>query len=333
MANQPDTSAEEALHQLVLSICTLQGEFNITAVTPADAIMTAIRSYAEQVALNSAKVIDDFLPAPSEMLTQPNPKPPKSGELESDAIEEILLDFKLELQAPGEPAQQLSIALAAIRKEQADLVERVCLEVIGEEAATHHRRLMLNPDNQEQEGYLLEQIEDSMMRIAIGMQGGKVLPSDVHQKALDVMESAKRYAYQIRTALCKELLEEDHRAAEQNHSTPVNENGKGKSTSVNVAAPSECESDAEYVQVEPDNQERDTHDLETKLRQDLGLLEWQIRDLMPFIEARQKTAVEIAKLKALPDLAWCTVSKPRSLGHPNEAMEKRHNMPDTEEEV
>jgi hypothetical protein len=31
--------------------------------------------------------------------------------------------------------------------------------------------------------------------------------------------------------------------------------------------------------------EKDTRDLETKLRQDLGMLEWQIRDLMPIVDA------------------------------------------------
>jgi hypothetical protein len=35
----------------------------------------------------------------------------------------------------------------------------------------------------------------------------------------------------------------------------------------------------------PDDEREDKRDLETILRQDLGMLEWQIRDLMPVIES------------------------------------------------
>lgn len=39
---------------------------------------------------------------------------------------------------------------------------------------------------------------------------------------------------------------------------------------------------------ETPEQELDARDLETKLRQDLGMTEWQIRDLLPIISAHHK---------------------------------------------
>jgi hypothetical protein len=38
---------------------------------------------------------------------------------------------------------------------------------------------------------------------------------------------------------------------------------------------------------------------------------------------------EAAKLQAIPDLAWC-LGKLRGLGHPNEAMEKRWKLVNSE---
>lgn len=57
----------------------------------------------------------------------------------------------------------------------------------------------------------------------------------------------------------------------------------------------------------PSNTNQDTRDLETKLR-DLGLLEWQIRDLMPIVESTHlhKSAV----LEAIgPDEALATIAE------------------------
>jgi hypothetical protein len=55
-----------------------------------------------------------------------------------------------------------------------------------------------------------------------------------------------------------------------------------------------------------DGDELDEHNLETRLRQDLGLLEWQIRDLMPIVAAWHTKQLEAkvaeARLKELETL-------------------------------
>lgn len=47
----------------------------------------------------------------------------------------------------------------------------------------------------------------------------------------------------------------------------------------------------------------DTRDLETKLRQDLGLLEWQIRDILPLLEAHTVTVAAEAAENAIRELS------------------------------
>jgi hypothetical protein len=46
--------------------------------------------------------------------------------------------------------------------------------------------------------YLQQHIEDVMMQIAIGVQKGKVMPADVHQEAVDLMENIERWSGQQR---------------------------------------------------------------------------------------------------------------------------------------